>query len=836
MIDSIEPKHRRLVLFLLFFASGMAGLIYEILWMKELGRLFGNTAYAVATTLAVFFSGLSVGGYAWGKKARSLAHPLKTYGLLELGIALTAGLYFFILDAYRAIYAPLFDLFSGHTFLFVLVKLVLAMGILFPPAFFMGGTFPVMSQHLIRRPGDLSRLGTALYALNTIGAAAGAFLAGFILPALLGFTVSYLAAIGISLSIGLIALVLSRTDPSPVPRPAERMERPQKAGSGRLPTTLGILAFASGFLTLGLEVFWTRMFSQTLQNSVYMFSALLIVFLLALACGSWLANLLGRLNQSPMMVLAALLAISGMAVLYSPDLFFFTSGLDPDMYKKVTFGSYLFLMFKSLFLVLFIPCVLIGCCLPYLLKAAQGRSDSPGYIVGRLISINTAGAISGSLVSGFVCLNWLGLWNSIRLFALLYSLQALWLALTHSRDVREKLAVGLAVLPVFLLAVVMPRPLPLVSYDRETETLIDVMEGSQATVSVIRDPYFIRMRFNNHYGLGSSKSPERQRFMGRLPFYLHPHPRNVFFLGLGTGMTAGAALGFPLEKLTVCELSSEVVTLSQRHFTPYLNGLFQDPRARVVVEDGRNYLLGKDERFDLIVADLFLPWKAGVGSLFTRDHFQVVKSRLKEDGIFFQWLPCYQFSMEEYATIARTMLETFGLVTLWRVDFLPATPFMALAGHNRADAFQVDTMIQNDRMYRGQEKESGQSIRQKILPLYAGNISATRELIPPGPVNTDDRPILEYRSPVTIRSIFSGKAANLAGIELYNYLDRIFQAAPPDKDPYLRNLSPSDQALVRAGLARFGYECLKNTDPEKAKELKAEADILIPPAKPPISQ
>ena len=146
-----RDRSRNLLLYFLFFLSGIAGLIYEVLWMKELGYLFGNTAYAVATTLAVFFLGLSAGGYTWGKWSKNLRSPLLTYAFLELGIAATAGLYFFILQAYRAIYSHVFDLFSGVTAIFILVKLVLALGILFLPAFFMGGTLPVMGQHIYAR-------------------------------------------------------------------------------------------------------------------------------------------------------------------------------------------------------------------------------------------------------------------------------------------------------------------------------------------------------------------------------------------------------------------------------------------------------------------------------------------------------------------------------------------------------------------------------------------------------------------------------------------------------------------------------------------------------------
>jgi spermidine synthase len=198
-----------LILLFLFFASGLTSLIYEVLWLKELGLLFGNTAYATATTLAVFFAGLSVGGYWWGRRASQFRHPLRVYAVLEVGIGLSALLYFALLDLYYLLYGPLFTAVGHQPALFLAVKILLAAGVLFPPAFFMGGTLPVMGQYLIRRLDHLGRTASVLYAVNTIGAAIGAFVAGFYLPMVLGFTNSYLTAIALNLVIAALSYGLS---------------------------------------------------------------------------------------------------------------------------------------------------------------------------------------------------------------------------------------------------------------------------------------------------------------------------------------------------------------------------------------------------------------------------------------------------------------------------------------------------------------------------------------------------------------------------------------------------------------------------------------------------
>ncbi len=201
--------YRNFIVLFLFFLSGLTALIYEVLWLKELGLLFGNTAYAAATTLVVFFLGLSFGGYFWGKNAFRLKNPLRWYGLLEIAIACSALLYFLLLDLYYLIYPFLFTLAGENFLFFIIVKFLLSLSMLFLPAFFMGGTFPVLGQYLIQGAHQLGKRGSLLYACNTGGAALGVFIAGFYLPPILGFHKSYLMAIAINLLIGIASYLVS---------------------------------------------------------------------------------------------------------------------------------------------------------------------------------------------------------------------------------------------------------------------------------------------------------------------------------------------------------------------------------------------------------------------------------------------------------------------------------------------------------------------------------------------------------------------------------------------------------------------------------------------------
>ncbi len=803
---SLSKKVQNIPLYILFFLSGMAALIYEVLWMKELGLLFGNTAYAVATTLSVFFLGLSIGGYIWGRISKNLINPLRTYAFLEIGIAITASLYFIILDAYRAIYSPLFNAFSESTVLFIFVKFLLALGILFLPAFFMGGTLPVMGQYLIRGPKDLPNTGTILYAINTVGGTAGVLLAGFILPKLLGFKGSYLFAIGMNVLIGIIAIILSKT--AKIQQVDElpdvlSFDRHPSIADGKI-TILGVLAFMSGFLSLGLEVLWTRLLSLSFQNTVYMFSSILFVFLIGLALGSFLANLLSRLKFNPIVLLSLIFTLSGIVVINSPGIFFLGHGVEARLIQEISWVTSILNMLKEASIVILIPTIILGSTFPFLLKVVEGYAEKPGVIIGRLVSVNTAGAIFGSLFAGFIFLDKFGLLLSIKIFAVLYALQGVGIFIKYNKNRLERYLFPLLLLPIIYLTVISPYDNPVISVANKEDEILDMVEGSQATVAVIKTKDNLLMKINNHYGVGSAKSIYRQQRMSELPILIHSNPKSLFSIGLGTGITAGASLRFPIEKITVCEILSEVLILSKKHFSPFVSGLYNDPRGNVVIEDGRNYLLGTDEKYDLIIGDLFLLWKAGIGGLFTYEHFEVVRSRLKDNGIFFQWIPSYQFSMDEFAMVVRTLLEVFEQVTLWKIDSNPSHPFMAFGCHKGQQSLDIQAMESNVRNLAKITGSSPQWIKASILSSYCGNLSTTRDLFPHGPLNRDDRPFIEFFSPIIFRKIMSGSVPNLSNEELFNLISRIFNHSPMETDPYLQHLSKQDILYVKAGLLDLG--------------------------------
>ncbi|MFA9432109.1 fused MFS/spermidine synthase [Egicoccus sp. AB-alg2] len=812
------------LLLLLLFCSGFAALVYQVLWARQLGLLLGSTAQAAALTVAIFFAGLALGGLVWGRRAARQRSPLVGFGRLEVGVALTALGHFVLLDVYAALYPRLYALVGADPTLDLAAKLLVATVVLLPPSFLMGGTLPLMVQHVVRAPDRLGVLGSRLYGVNTAGSATGALAAGFVLPLYLGFDRAYLLAVGIDLTVGVAAIALARTArvadevpaaPAPAPpRPvgaSPEVSVPEGApvtgtavGStapARFPLAVTAVAFVSGFATLAVEIVWTRLFAQVLQNSAYTYALVLATFLAALALGAAVANGLARLRRvSPRTVLAALLVASAVVTATSPWLFH--TATDGLAYVGADLGwaGYLAAVAVLAAVVMLGPGTVLGVTLPYLLRAVEGRGDAPGALVGRLVAVNTVGSIVGSLAAGFVLLPLVGAWASLVIVAGGYVLLLAALAVRPRIGWRPA-AAGLAAAAVTgALVVAVPRDFDTLSVrPARTERVLEVREGPQATVAVVETGSGSRaIRVNNYYTLGSSGARHAERDQTLIPLLAHPEADSVFYLGMGTGITAGAALDLPVERVVVCELLAEVVDAARDHFTRWVNGLFEDERVEVHAEDGRNCLRRSQERYDLVVSDLFTPWKAGTGNLYTREHYATARDRLTPGGAYVQWMPLYQVSDAELGSVARTMGEVFDRVVVWRGDFFAQRSVIALVGHTDDAPLDLDASVAAGR--RLAPDASAAELEALVLRLYAGNATSAG-VFADAPVNTDARPVVEYTAPRTHREARVGRAEFLVGDARERLYDALLAGAPPAADPYLAGLTDAQLAEVAAGRA-----------------------------------
>lgn len=310
---------------------------------------------------------------------------------------------------------------------------------------------------------------------------------------------------------------------------------------------------------------------------------------------------------------------------------------------------------------------------------------------------------------------------------------------------------------------------------------------------------------NNYYTLGSTHGAIAERNQTLIPLLAHPNPENVFFLGMGTGITAGAAMLLPVERVVACEILGEVVDLAREHFSPWVHGLFDDPRVTIHAEDGRHCLARSPERFDAIIADLFTPWKAGTGNLYTEDHYRLAATRLKPGGMYVQWIPLYQVSMRELAIIGATMASVFPDLTLWRGDLYPSQSIVAFVGRNTTEPLDPEVLVRNARQLLGAPERPDEYYEALGLRFYAGNPGQSR-FFDYARINTDDRPLIEYLAPRTHRAVLTGAARWVVGAERDRLYSAMFEALPPEHDPYLSALNQRQLRHVEAGLRYALYQ------------------------------
>ncbi|MES2981515.1 MAG: fused MFS/spermidine synthase [Verrucomicrobiota bacterium] len=827
---------KRSIFFVMVFFSGFAGLLYQILWMRQLGLLLGNTSYAAAITLGMFFFGLAMGSWFWGTRCARLPHLLRTYAWLEVGIAASGLLFLIVLNYFHSIYPIIYQSVGPGTNLLIL-KCLLTFLMVFPPSFFMGGTIPVLGQFLIRTQGAFGTTAAKIYGINTIGAALGAFATGFFLIVLLGFKQTCFLGIFISLAIALVSFLLARKpeptespvvipDPKPISSKKSSSKKKEviepvveklKAASR---SVIYAFAFISGFNVLALEVLWTRMFAQVHENSVYSFSTVLIVVLICLSLGALFASWLAKRNAQPLKTLFFLMIFSGIGVAISPFIFFAQTDKLQMIPTNVEFAGYVWGLFKTGFATIGIPSLVLGTVFPFLMKSEERFADQPGKSIGVLSAINTLGAILGSLLCGFLLLQFLGMWRSVQIIAASYFIVALIMPLGKNAFFVATKAVTAFIL-LICLTILSPADLPVTGTiaGAEPETVIEVWEASDGTVSVVensRGGHSIKV--NSTYGLGATNSRMSQILQTRIPLLIYQKTESIFYLGMGTGATAGEALNKDdfknINEVVVCELIPEVVVAAKKYMTEkfnatdFTNGLFTDPRAKVLVEDGRNHLMATNQKFDMINADLFLPYQRGTGSLYSLEHYQSAKKRLNPGGVYVQWLPLYQVSEYEFGVITHTMLTAFDQVTLWRHNFQPGEEIVALVGHHDSSPIpthELDVKNLNRKDIPNYDHETIQNLhvpnQQDILLFYGGNVSASRSLFESYPINTDDRPIIEYKTPMSLHRKQSDGNPHFVADKFAGLVDKLLENTPPTTDPMLAGQHPQNRNLPLAGAA-----------------------------------
>ena len=821
------PKYGAVAL--LLFVSGAVALVYEIVWQRQFALVFGSSAPATAAVLAAYFAGLGVGSLVVGQWAKNWTRPLRAYALLELSVGVGALLVSPILSWFELAYPWLFQALSGHPGVFVTVRIAVAFFALLIPTFCMGGTLPLLGQLVDSGQRHLGLTAGWLYLVNTVGAGLGALAVPFLLMPQLGLAKSVWLGATINGSLALAAWWLDRRF-VPEEKPKEKF-RPEpgfhpKRSQSSAPPVL-VLALISGVVTFALQVLWNRAFAQVHENSMYSFSVIVAVVIFALAIGTQLARFALRRGTEPQRLISGAWILAGLVVMTGPRLFLnLSNGLSYLSAGGDWTGHALHLTGLATTLIL-APMALLGVGLPAIMEqAGRNSGENAGRELGRLLAVNVAGSVLGALAAGFLLPHWLGLWNSMLWLGALLLMVGLWQRVNWSSPRRYRNA-GFIFAATWLVSLwpIAQTDLPRIRVaSDEGEQLLGLTEGTHGITAVVERPGSRRLKLNNHYGLGGTASTGDERMQAHIPLLLHPAPHRVAFLGLGTGITAGGAQFHPIDQITVMELVPEVVAASRAHFREANAGVLDDGHTRVVQDDARNFLRGSGEKFDVIIGDLVVPWRQGEGSLFTLEQFTAARAALAPGGLYCQWLPLFQLSETEVEILVRTFLTVFPRAQVWRGDFSPTEPAIALIG--TADDFKLDVTTVQRRLTEMQKDRSNPQLHaSETLWMNLVGILETPDLSANETrLNREDQPWIEMLGPLlhaggSPETLFTGR-------RLQAWLEQVRLRSRDRLGPL-----PGQESSIMAGslLAELTL-CLAEENPSGVRAAQARLRQTLPTA------
>jgi spermidine synthase len=759
---SVRPASGTLLpaLMLLFFLSGVSGLIYEVLWLRLLGLVFGVTIYAASTVFASFMGGLALGSFLAGRLVDRARNPLFWYGAAEALIGIAGLATPAALGMLQWIYPKLYADLPRGLALVTLIRFLFSFLVLLAPTTLMGATLPIIiKSSLVKAPG-LGKRASLLYASNTAGAIAGTLTAGFYLIGVLGVTESIRLAAALNLLVGISAIGLSikrggwlnDSGPGVDSRDLSRGRDDGLSAEDVLERTrkLVLAVFAiSGAVSLALEVIWFRMLVLILEETSYAFTIMLAAFLSGIAAGSYIVAPLARRRLGRVAVLAFIEIAIGVASLLSVRALNWS--YDVAEWARPVLSHIaredISLTIVASVLAIFPVALLLGVAFPIGLRlwVADGapQSGGTGRQIGIFYSLNVAGGILGSLIAGFVLLPKLGSRGSLIAVSFITLIMGL-LLLADSYRVWRSIKV-VAALAVILISVKIVRrtPTPMnvaLKHRYPYERLLWAEEGLQTTVAVNERSDGKRIIYLDGLVQGDDSTPSAafHRQLALLPLLLQRDPKVALEIGLGSGTSGGMLGRYPGIQVDLIELSPSVLR-GVEWFRNVSYDVLHQENVHLRIDDGRNFLLLSTKQYDVITGVPIRPFTAGGGNLFSAEFFEMQYRALKDDGVVVQWIRPRRGNDAEYKLIMRTFLTVFPNATLWDNGKL----LIGTKGPLMLDRAEIEAKMQRPEI-RDDLKLTGLDTFQSLLSFYTAGPDEMKRFAGDGPILTDDRPMAEY--------------------------------------------------------------------------------------------
>ncbi len=821
-----------MLIYLMFLLSGAAGLIYEVIWFRSLSLIFGGSHLAVATVLSVFMAGLALGSYLIGKNLSRFSRLLRLYGILELGVALSAGIFILLVKFYPSFYIPLARLYPDSPLYLSFIRVMLSALAMIVPTTFMGGTLPVLSGFMSEKGKNIGSRLSFLYSFNTLGAVAGTVGAGFFLMRYFTINLTLFFPVLINIVIGILAVALQGMVPHVEREDTRGAELPEndlpheytqeEIRKYRFPFKLVLWGIGvSGFCALGYEVLWTRLLVFILGPSIYGFTVMLAAFLTGIGLGSSsfglsqkISRALYRKNGSPLAAVVSFGIIQVMigltAILVTAhffDLPAFSAKLQQvfrSTFSTNAFGAWQWSNFGVAFIYMLIPAFFMGLAFPLAGEIHASYRKIAGRAVGEIMAFNTVGAIFGAVISGYALIYLVGIERSLQILSLVNIGYGIFVITGTKNNRVMNAAVAVLVLAIILFLSFSPntfkfldptffavyksnRPDLFASREKLDRALAFTRtkvlyhgEGAEAIVTSYIDGSGFQGFATNGLNEASNRFEDMQcqYTLGHLPMLLNKNPKKVLVIGLGSGMTAGAVSVHPeVEKITLVEIEPKVIGIA-KSFAFYNHNVLDDPKLKIIFNDGRNYLLTTTDRYDVITADPIHPFFRGEGYLYTTEYFKLASEHLRPGGIMCQWLPLYRLTPENVASIVKTFSRNFKYTMIWQTVY-----DTELIGSNSPiiiDEAELQRKIADPAVNFDLQWVMMGSADSFLSYFLMGN-GGVKALTEGGIVNSDENLYLEFSAPFSFNTLYI-EGENYSMLAKYRESILPYLAVPKDQE------------------------------------------------------
>lgn len=711
------------LIYLLFGLSGAIGLLYQVVWSRKLLLLFGNTTHSLVTVLAVFMAGLSIGSIVFGYLADKNSRTIRLWGFLEILIGLSAIFFLLALPIVRQIYAP-----AGS-----IIKFFAASILLLPATIFMGGTLPVLVKAFISKKKEILSDTSKLYSSNTLGAFLGTLLTGFILIELVGLNNSVILGALVNIAIGIFAIkfLTNQKPKNEEPKTQKTMVSVKTYNAGAIGFTLFVF-FLSGAISFSYEILWTRMLIASLGTFTYAFSLILATILAGIALGALLASRFEKVTQRLFLFGILQIGIGTFAVLSLVVLSFDISVHDV----------------AKLLIILTPTSIFMGMTFPTVTSIFRDPKKT-GFNVGRAYAVNTAGSIVGPIVTGFLLIPLIGTTDTLISLALINILAGALLFYYEGKPYAKA-----AFFPLLIIAAILwtSTNKPLLFIENSLKNRVSIYQKNNWKWQLFEDEVATTLSFagDSHSekglvidGVQTTSLTTETKLLAHLPLLLHPNPKDLLVIAFGMGTTYRSALMYDQVNVDAVELVPSV----PKHFTLFYDDaeeVLKNPRGKIIINDGRNYVLFTKKKYDVVVVDPPPPINAaGTTVLYSKEFYQDSKNVLKEGGIFVQWF-WYGAQESDFRMLFAAMQQVFPHIKVAVSPMSLGVYFLASDQEINIDKDLLEQRLTEKVLSDLNEWEKVPYDVQKILKLFVGDELTVKSFIKDSAPLTDNNPNTEY--------------------------------------------------------------------------------------------